>query len=249
MTAVATLPETSIKRIPLNRIRIDRKLSPRAGIDRAHVKSLALLRSRGIEYDDPIVVVEQAADWYLLIGGEHRVLASRLAGDTDIAAEVRTVPAHLLLWTAVEDNATHGKPLTPLECVAVAARLHLEGHPIDAISRLVNLERTQLEREFRRRRGLVSHARVTDARPVRYHRRARCSPQPSNGHSVESADALPRSLDEPVVVPAVLAAEHYMAIGRELTDALNAGHLDLDAPGMTEMLHALFQACHQRLRK
>jgi len=130
--------------IPINKIEIDPRLSPRMNMDATVVSRYVGAIEAGAEF--PPVLVGQSGARHILLDGAHRLAAHKQAAKTTINCIVSQ--RHETEWfeEAVASNARNGLPLTDFERIEAAKRLHERGYDFEKISRIVAVPAARLER-------------------------------------------------------------------------------------------------------
>lgn len=101
--------------VPLDKILTDEaaqtRVKPRAGVVREYAAAMKTQLAEG-NWQFPPVILFADGETYHLGDGCHRVLAARLAGLTEIAAEVRPGTRRDAILFGISANNTHGLPRT-----------------------------------------------------------------------------------------------------------------------------------------
>lgn len=99
-----------MQQINIDQIRIDGDTQPRIRIDQALVDEYAEAMTRGDDFP-PVELVSNGADMWL-VDGFHRLAATKRAGASTIAANVREGELRDAQWIALAANGTHGAKRT-----------------------------------------------------------------------------------------------------------------------------------------
>jgi predicted HTH domain antitoxin len=123
-------------KIRIEDIKFSKDLYPRFGLDNETV-NLYLLNLDALP---PIVLTKN----FTLIDGYHRLTAYKLAGRSEIEAEILDIPEDQVLVEAAKRNAIHGKQLTKEEKRSLAIRLYEKGLTQERIAEILAVARTTI---------------------------------------------------------------------------------------------------------
>jgi DNA-directed RNA polymerase specialized sigma24 family protein len=125
-------------KVKIEDIKFSKELYPRFGLDNETV-NLYLLNLDALP---PIVLTKN----FTLIDGYHRLTAYKLAGRSEIEAEILDIPEDQVLVEAARRNALHGKQLTREEKRSLAIRFYEKGLTQEEIAKLLAVDQSTVSK-------------------------------------------------------------------------------------------------------